>query len=192
MSSDTKDILEVIYWCVSLGILCATVYYIANGPKHAAENAVRIGRRLNNEQQKDNAKRNLFLTLYALRGTPVNYDFVRCLNQIDVVFEDVQSVLDAWHVHYTALNTKGLINESDTWNLQRVNLLSAMASYLGYERIKQTEMIQGYYPEGHENQIKGDIEFRQAAYNYYKKAVELYEIAIDNQKPKDQSEITQA
>jgi hypothetical protein len=91
----TKDILEIIYWWISLGILFATVYYIATGPRNAAENAVRIGRTLNNEQQKDNAKRNLFLTLFSLRGSPVHYDFVKCLNQIDIVFEDVPEVLTA-------------------------------------------------------------------------------------------------
>lgn len=192
MSSDTKDILETIYWCISLGILCATVYYIANGPRNAAENAVRIGRQLNTEQQKDNAKRNLFLTLYALRGSPLNYDFVRGLNQIDIVFEDVPAVLDAWHIHYASLNIKGQINEIDTWNLQRVNLLSAMASHLGYERIRQTEMIRDYYPEGHETLMKGDIDFRLAALEYLKKGAELYSIAIDNQKPKDQPEATQS
>ena len=83
-----KDVIEIVYWIVYLLIVAYTAFYIATGPKNAAENAVIIGRELNIQQQKDTAKRSLFLLLFSLRGTPVHYDFVRGLNQIDVVFED--------------------------------------------------------------------------------------------------------
>jgi hypothetical protein len=172
----TMNYFEMAYWFISLCILVATVYYIATGPL----NAVKTGRQLNNDQQKDNAKRNLFLTLFALRGSPVHYDFVRGLNQIDVVFEDTPSVLDAWHTHYDSLQIKGQVNENQIWDLQRTNLLSAMAVSLGYNRIRQTDMLQNYYPEGHSNQFREDWELRFAAKEYLKKGGDLYEILIAN------------
>jgi hypothetical protein len=58
--------MSIVFSILNLLILIATVYYIAHSPI----NAVRIGRTLNNEQQKDNAKRNLFLLLFSLRGIP--------------------------------------------------------------------------------------------------------------------------
>ena len=173
-----KDYIEIAYWVVSLLILIATVYYIATGPV----NAVKIGRQLNNEQQKDNAKRNLFLTLYALRGTPLHYDFVKCLNQIEIVFEDTPTVLTAWREYFASLNIRGQVNEAQTWDLLRANLLSAMAVSLGYSRVQQTDMIQNYYPAGHEHRDIEDWELRQAAKDYLKSGHELYKSIIAKNK----------
>ena len=176
MSSDTKDVVEVAFWCVNACILLATAYYIATGPM----NAVRTGRQLNNEQQKDNAKRNLFLTLFALRGNPSHYDFVRCLNQIDIVFEDTPTVLNAWHKHFDSLLTKGQVDENQVWALQRVDLLSAMAVELGYQRIRQTDMIRNYYPEGHGYQSQEEFELRQSAKHYFQLGVAAFELMLHN------------
>ncbi len=174
----TKDKFEIVFGFVNILILCVTGYFIYRS-LYSPVDAVKIGRKLNEEQQKDNAKRSLFLTLFSLRGSPVNYDFVRALNQIDIVFEDVQLVLDAWHTHYDSLQTKGQINESQIWDLQRTNLLSAMAVSLGYNRIRQTDMLKNYYPEGHLNQVKDEFDFRQAALTYYKSGAALHEKAIE-------------
>lgn len=171
----TKDNMEIIYWVISLCILVATVYYIATGPK----NAVSVGRRLNNEQQKDNAKRNLFLTLFALRGSPVHYDFVRGLNEIDIVFEDTPAVLTAWHNLYDSLQIPNQVNENQVWNLLRVELLSVMAVSLGYNRIRPTDMIREYYPTGHLNKEKSDWELRQLAGEYLRNGKELHDVLLD-------------
>jgi hypothetical protein len=96
----TKDYFEVFYWLVSLSILGVTVYWIKTSPIKAVE----IGRKLDNEQNKYNAKRNLFLTLFSLRGNPTHYDFVSGLNQIDIVFQDEQKILTAWANLYNSLN----------------------------------------------------------------------------------------
>lgn len=174
----TKDCLEIIYWIVSLGILITNVYFIANGPR----NAISIGRKLNIEQQKDDAKRELFLTLFSLRGSPLHYDFVRALNEIDVVFEDTPSVLQAWHTYYDSLHIKGRVNEDQEWELQRVTLLSAMAQSLGYQSIRETDMIRQYYPEGHGNQLQSDLETHQDWKTYLKKNIEFLTIMINLQK----------
>lgn len=170
------------YYIVSGLILIATVYYIAHSPV----NAVRIGRTLNNEQQKDNAKRSLFLLLFSLRGSPLHYDFVKGLNEIDIVFEDTPTVLEAWHHHYDSLQIDNQVNENQIWDLQRTEILSAMALSLGYNRIRQTDMIRSYYPKGHEYRDYKEIEIREAQLAYHKSMIdlslvskELNEILID-------------
>lgn len=173
--------MTTIFSILSLLILIATVYYIAHSPV----NAVKIGRTLNDEQQKDNAKRNLFLLLFSLRGSPVHYDFVRGLNQIDIVFEDVQPVLDAWHIHFDSLQIKNQANAEINWNVQRTNLLSAMAVHLGYNRIRQTDMIRDYYPEGHQNLMNYDNDFREAVLTYLKSGSAVFQIMIDGSPQKD-------
>jgi hypothetical protein len=75
-----------------------------------------------------------------------------------------------------------LVNQEEVWRLQRVNLLSAMALYLGYTAIRQTDMIRDYYPEGHDNLMKNSLEFQAAQLSYLKTGAELYQIAIDNAK----------
>ena len=160
---------------------------------HSPVNAVKVGRELNTDQQKDNAKRSLFLTLYALRGTPLHYDFVRCLNQIDIVFEDNPTVLQAWRKHYDSLNTKGVVNPQDVWRLQRVEMLSAMAQVLGYSAISQADMSRDYYPEGHENQIRDSIEFQQAHLTYLKTGTAMHEqiVTVNKRQLEGSSQQTQ-
>lgn len=157
---------------VNILVLIVTAYYIATGPVHAAENAVKVGRQLNSEEQKDNAKRNLFLLLFSLRGSPVHYDFVRGLNQIDIVFSDSRDVLNAWHIHFASLETKGLVNELEIWERQRINLLSAMAVSLGYPTLQQTDILAHYFPEGHQNQIVSDYQYRELKVKLYNSAIE--------------------
>lgn len=176
MTTDTRNVFEVFYWVLSVCTLIATVYYIATGPI----TAIKIGRELNNEQQKDNAKRSLFLLLFALRGSPLNHDFVRGLNQIVVVFEDVPVVLEAWRNHLKDLNNKkGLADPPKTWELGRVELLSQMAYYLGYKRLVQTDIMKDYYPEGHETQIIEDLQVRSDFVTFLKKSTELNSLLID-------------
>lgn len=171
----TKEYFEIGYYFISTGILFATVYYIATG----AKDAVNVGRRLNNEQQKDNAKRNLFLRLFALRGSPVHYDFVRGLNEIDVVFEDTPTVLTAWHRLYDSYRINNQTDENKIWELLRVELLSAMAVHLGYHQIRQTDMIREYYPTGHLNQEKGELELKLAATAFFQTGTEVNEALME-------------
>jgi hypothetical protein len=177
------EAFQIISTCISILILIATVYYIA----HAPVNAVRIGRELNTEEQKDNAKRSLFLTLFSLRANPVHYDYVTGLNQIDVVFEDTPSVLTAWHIHYDSLNIDNQVDENKIWELQRTNLLSAMAQSLGYNQIRQTDMQQHYTPIGHGNLRKMEWEFRDAQMTYYKVNAAMAERIMERMDIQDES-----
>jgi hypothetical protein len=150
--------------------------------------AVRVGRQLNNEQQKDNAKRNLFLTLFALRGSPLNYDFVKGLNQIDIVFEDSQPVLDAWHKLYDSLHLDGQVNPEINWGVLRVELLSSMAIHLGYSRIRQTDMIREYYPQGHSAQFQDDLDLRKDLTGYLRSGLLMHDMLIQQMKANQQSQ----
>lgn len=172
----TKDYFEISYWAISLLILTATVYYIYYAPIKA----VKIGRQLNDEQNKDTAKRELFLTLFAYRGSPVHYEFVNSLNKIDIVFQDEPTVLVAWNKYYDALGQKNINNQEEVWNLLRVDLLSEMALSLGYNKLKQVDIMKNYYPIGHDNQSKEDWELRQAAKNFLKTGHELYGVLLAN------------
>lgn len=61
-----------------------------------------MGGLLDDKQNKYNIKRELFLTLSSLRGSPTHYTFVNNLNMIDVVFEDTPTVLTSWEKLFTA------------------------------------------------------------------------------------------
>lgn len=183
----TKEQLEVTFAITNILILCLNLYLVYR-TLYSPIDAVRVGRQLNGEQQKDNEKRRLFLVLFSLRGSPLNYEFVRALNQIDVVFEDTPSVLDAWHNHYDSLQRKEQVNAEKTWEIQRTNLLSAMAVSLGYSRIRQTDMLQNYYPEGHAKELDNDLEFRQAALAFYRTSASLSHLLIQNYNPSNSSD----
>ncbi|WP_276503514.1 DUF6680 family protein [Terrimonas pollutisoli] len=178
----TKDYFEIAFGFANVGILCVTAYFIYRSI-YSPIDAVKVGRQLNKEQKKDDAKRSLFLLLFSLRGHPVHYDFVRGLNQIEVVFEDVPQVIQAWRTHFASLQIKNQANSEKNWEIERAALLSAMAVHLGYSNIPHSELLRDYYPEGHDNQLKDDLDFRQAASVFLKSGAALHELIIRNYEP---------
>jgi hypothetical protein len=84
-----NEIFDIIFGFINVLILGATCVFIYQSKNKPLE-AVKLGNKLTDTQFKENAKHNLFLTLFSLRGTPLHYDFVKSLNQIDVVFQDCQ------------------------------------------------------------------------------------------------------
>ena len=171
-----KDRLEIAFWVVSLLILCVTAYAVYFAPLKAVE----TGRKLNDEQNQLKVKSDLFLTLFSLRGTPIAYTFVNALNQIDIVFQDEPKVLLAWNKYYDSLHQQNLANQDDTWSLLRTELLSEMAYSLGYEKLKQTDILKNYFPEGHANQNNQDFEYNQASKKFFETGSNLHEILIEN------------
>ncbi len=157
------------YWLPYFLILIVTIYYIRKSPIEA----VIKGGSLTNEQEKDRAKRNLFLLLFSLRGSPLHYDFVGGLNKIDVVFQDTTKVLLAWRTLYDSYGNKTQANAEKNWELLRVELLSEMALHLGYGDLKQVNIQRFYYPEGHENQYQSDSEYRKLKINLYQSGIEV-------------------
>ncbi|MBK5214202.1 MAG: hypothetical protein JJE55_11145 [Flavobacteriaceae bacterium] len=170
-----KDYFEIAYWLVSLGILGVTVYWIATSPIRAVE----TGRKLDNEQNKYNAKRDLFLTLFSLRGNPTHYDFVNGLNQIDIVFQDEEKVLVSWEKLYESLGNNNLSNAVQTWDLLRTELLSEMAQSLGYQKLKQTSIQRNYSPQAHANQNDENWSYHQTAKNFFETGAQMHKLWIE-------------
>lgn len=179
-----KDYFEIAYWLVSLGILGLTVYWIAISPLKAVE----TGRKLDNEQNKYNAKRDLFLTLFSLRGNPTHYDFVNGLNQIDIVFQDEEKVLVAWEKLYESLGNTNLTNAVQTWDLLRTELLSEMAQSLGYQKLKQTSIQRNYSPQAHANQDNENWSYHQTAKTYFETGAEMHKLWINHYNNPDKNQ----
>ncbi len=184
---EPKDYFEIAYWIISLGILGVTVYWIATSPIRAVE----TGRKLDNEQNKYNAKRDLFLTLFSLRGNPTHYDFVSGLNQIDIVFQDEEKVLVAWEKLYESLGNTNLTNPIQTWDLLRTELLSEMAQSLGYQKLKQTSIQRNYSPQAHANQSDENWNYQQTAKTYFETGAQMHKIWINHYSNPDNLEENQ-
>lgn len=183
----TKDYFEIVYWVVSLLILAVTVYWIATSPVKAVE----IGRNLDEEKNKNDSKKELFLTLFSLRGSPTNYEFVNRLNQIDIVFQDDDKVLDAWSKLFDSLGQKDIVNSFQTYELLRVNLLSEMAQSLGYKKLKQTDILKNYSPIAHSKDADEHFAHKKAEREFFETATQMHKIWIDsywNQQPIENEE----
>ena len=172
----TKDKIEIVYWSISLITLIATIYVIYYSPIKA----VKIGRQLNDEQNADRIKRELFLRLFALRGKPIHQDFVDGLNQINVVFHDDNEVLTLWKAYFQSLKTKNEVNQHETWERHRTSLLSKMATNLGYKNIDQMDVLENYFPEEHQNQFATNSQMRSAEYNFYLSGNAMHEAVLNS------------
>lgn len=170
-----KDWFNIVFLFINAAILCATIYVIRKSPS----DAVKIGRQLNDAQLKDNAKINLFFTLFSYRGSPVHRDFVDALNRIDIVFYDTPQVLAAWHKLFDSLHQTNLVNKEDTWRLLRTELLSQISISLGYRDLKQYDIEKHYFPEGHGHQQNQDWEFRHDQQEFYKASGALNKLLFD-------------
>lgn len=167
---------ETVFLIINSVILLMSVYVIRKSPI----DAVKIGRELNETKQKDDAKRNLFFTLFSYRGSPVHQYFVDALNRIDVVFADTPSVLVAWHKYYDSLQQKDLVDPEKTWRLLRVDLLSEISRDLGYKDLKNYDFEKHYYPQGHEQQYLDQMEFHKEQLAYYKNSNKMILKVIEN------------
>lgn len=182
-----KDYFEIGYWAVSLIVLGVTVYWIKISPIKAVE----TGRKLDNEQNKYSAKKDLFLMLFSLRGNPTHHDFVSGLNQIDIVFEDSSEVLTAWSKLYESLGNPNQNNAVYNWDLLRTEVLSEMAQHLGYQKLKQTSIQRNYIPKAHFDSQASDEEYTLSMKAFYDSGTKMHNIWINNynaQLPKNQGE----
>ncbi|WP_430971590.1 DUF6680 family protein [Sunxiuqinia rutila] len=175
---ETIGMVTLIINTVILGI---NVWVISKSPT----DAVKVGRELNETKQKDDAKRNLFFTLFSYRGSPVPQYFVDALNRIDVVFADTPTVLTAWHKYYDSLQQKDLVDPDKTWRLLRVDLLSEISKDLGYKDLKNYDFEKHYYPQGHEKQFLDQMEFHKEQFEYYKNSNQLTLKLLENLNQED-------
>lgn len=122
--------------------------------------AIQATRYLDRKREIRSAQQHLFLTLMATRATPTHIRHVEALNSIDVIFSGKKNESDirlAWKAYLDFLATRRWTPEnSENWESERKNfhidLLSKIASYLGYEFDKTHLKNQVYYPERFNNE----------------------------------------
>src|SRR5438876_5099234 len=111
-----------------------------------------------NRKEKREAKLRLFTALMAHgKSMPLSYEFTAALNLIDVVFAKDERVVQLWHELY-ALYQNPL--RSETQNHKYIELLSEMASVLGFRKLKQTDIDKFYFPQSHAEALKAQIEWQ--------------------------------
>lgn len=99
------------------------------------------------KEKRDNKLR-LFGSLMAhRRSNPPSADWVGALNLIDVVFSDNPKVLTAWHQLYDCLGEKPW--DQKKYEHRTLDLLSEIATILGYKNLKQTDIDKFYSPIAH-------------------------------------------
>jgi hypothetical protein len=106
--------------------------------------------------EKRNAKLQLFITLMANRQGGPSREWVNALNLIDVVYAGESRVIQLWKELYFILNTQGF-NQQTFWH-KYLDLLSAMATSLGYRSLTQTDIDKFYMPQGLGDQAARSLE----------------------------------
>src|SRR5687767_3225450 len=93
-------------------------------------------------KEKLDSKKSLFFTLIANRRWTdyPSWDFVIALNQIEFIFYDVPSVVQAWREYYNSLRIEQTPENQRAAGHCLLNLLHEMAIYLKYPKVRQTDL----------------------------------------------------
>ncbi len=121
--------------------------------------AVQVTKWLDRTRQSRDEQVKIFKTLMATRAANLDPRHVESLNVIDVVFHGSSrsqtEIRRSWKQYLDHLNDRNYPKES--WGVKRVELLvellHAMATFLGFDFDKTHIKNQAYYPEGY-----GDVE----------------------------------
>jgi hypothetical protein len=180
-----KDWFTFLTFLISTLILIITAIAVWKAPIKAVE----IGRKLSDKQNKYDEKMRLFLTLFSLRGMPLNYEFVLGLNQIEIVFQESRDVIDAWRSLHFELLKEETDAQRKIWESHRVSLLSKMALDLGYKGLHENEILKYYYPVGFDYRQQEDSRMRKAQLDYYERSADFFDFLIEqNRISKDNQE----
>ena len=131
------NIIQAIVQIIAVAIIPLVVWWLGN--------------KWQDRKAKEDAKRQLFLTLMANRQcNPINKEWVDALNNmIDVIYQDDKQVRFARRTYYDSLDPSSQYNKIT--NLFLLDLLSEMANFFGYNNLKQTEIDKTYTPQGLED-----------------------------------------
>jgi len=89
----------------------------------------------------------IFFTLMAYRKSfPIEKDWAKALNLIDVVFAREKEITQLWHKYYDLLGEHP--RRLDVEGHVYIELLSAIAVNLGYKKLQQTDIDKFYLPQG--------------------------------------------
>ena len=118
-------------------------------------------------KEKRDARVRLFTTLMAYRKSyPISREWAGALNLIDVVFADYPQVISRWHELYDLLHANSVGGERRVH--KHLELLSEMASSLGYKRLKVTDIDKFYIPEIHGLEVDLNTACQQEWYRVLK------------------------
>lgn len=129
--------------------------------------AVIIAQKLQDRAEKRKDKMHIFKTLMTSRIYGWMQESVHCLNIIDIVFSDDESVRKAWKDLYD----KYCVQNPDETQLKKIQnaqykLLETIAVSLGYKDKVTWETIQNpYIPNGMRQQIEAQNQSQQAYNN---------------------------
>jgi hypothetical protein len=118
-------------------------------------------------KERTDAKHALFMALMAERKASVSPQLAQALNKIDVVFADAPRVKATWHEYYDLLSGQPSEQRGHKW----LELLSLMATELGYRKLSQIELDKFYLPQGHVD----DAEFQRNVAQQWARVLEKTE-----------------
>lgn len=127
-------------------------------------------------QEKRKAKLYLFTTLMRYRRAGAqgpHPEWVSSLNLIDVVFYDSPGVLSKWHELYSSFVSQqaGTTTHHHTY----IDMLSEMASELGFKKLKQTDIDKFYEPVSYSNQANANAQFASMVTSFFTSINKLIE-----------------
>lgn len=107
-------------------------------------------------KEKRDAKMRLFIALMAHRKSiPPTHEWVAALNLIDVVFAGHPKVITLWHELFNMYNNP---STEESQNHKKLELLSQMASDLGFAKLQQIDIDKFHCPSEHTAQLKATAE----------------------------------
>lgn len=132
----------ILEWLTdNIGIITAlvgliTIFAIFRSPQVA----LRLQKKIEQEDNHKERKLNVFKTLMATRAEPVSFEHVKALNMIDVEFYHDQEITSVWNVYRDHLNSypqNPTEAEQTIWNDKTseklAKLLFEMSKCLGYK-----------------------------------------------------------
>lgn len=106
-----------------------------------------------NRAEKRTMKKDIFFTLMKNRNSIyIPYDYVQALNSIDFVFHDSNTIKNLWASLYDNYNSQ-TPDLNQRVRLQ-IDLLSAIASHLGYANLTQMQINKYYTPQLHGDEME--------------------------------------
>lgn len=169
-----------LFWLIGLILISLLIYKITHiKPELLAIIAsplftLAILTILEEYKAKWNSRYEAFKILYANRGYLANYEVVKYLNIIDIIFVEDLKVRRCWKALYEELRRQG-----STYTEQQpkiIELLNSMAEALGLNKnIEYSDISNIYYPEGLHNFDKAIENKNNLETKYYESGSRFFE-----------------
>ncbi|MFN8290757.1 MAG: DUF6680 family protein [Chitinophagaceae bacterium] len=128
-----------------------------------------------NREARRKAQMDLFLDLVSFRDFyPLPWQYSVALNRIDVVFHRQADIRRIWHEYYDLLSQTQQERVPERAKEKKIELISAMAKYLGYKNIDQIYLQRYYLSQGQVDDVLFDAELRREFLRVLKSTETLY------------------